>query len=213
MISVLSWKTLPEEGCMTDDVDRFAESSPPVEDPSFKADKSHEAWSPYLETTYGSWVATIFAVGSDLVYDIAKDDLEKLSSRPRGTHLGVVFSMLNNMLPPQFVTRYDYEFVYAFFCSVDSLRRRARTGDAIRACTVLEELVIIVVIEVAEDFLGSVGVDFGSIGGGGTVESLHAKICGNSDLCIWLYSTLKGPVPPGHPYHFDCWLNQPLYCD
>lgn len=212
VLKVLNWKSLPEaDYAATDDADWFLETALSTEIPPYVADESHKAWSPYLEKNYGPWAATIFAVGSDLVLDYAKADLDELASRPRGTHLGEVFSMLDNMLPAQFVTRYDYEFVYAFLCAVEVLRYRAKEGSLIRAHTVMEELAVSAIIDAAEIFSDGEGVDFSGVDDE-CPEGLYAEICGDDDLHMYLYSTLMGPVPPGHPYHFDCWLDQQFYC-
>lgn len=212
VLKALNWKALPEADCVAiDDLERFVETVLSMEMPSFEVNESHEAWSPYLEKTYGPCAASMFAAGSDLVYDYAKDDLEELASRPRGTHLGEVFSMLDGMLPIQFAMRYDYEFVYAFFCAVEALRRRAKKDSPIRAHTVMEELAVSAIIEAAEIFSDSEGVDFSSIDDE-CPEGLYATICGDDDLHMWLYSASMGPIPSGHPYHFDCWLDRQFYC-
>lgn len=212
VLKALNWKVLPKADCAaSEDIEQFVEAVLSIELPPFKVDESHEAWSPYLEKTYGPCAASVFAVGSDLVHDYAKDDLKELASRPRGTHLGEVFSMLDGMLPAQFATRYDYEFVYAFFCAVEALRHRAKIGSPIRAHTVMEELAVNAIIDAAEFFSDREGVGFDGIDDE-CPEGLYAAICGDGDLHMWLYSALMGPVPPGHPYHYDCWLDQQFYC-
>lgn len=45
-------------------------------------DSSHEAWSKYLEETFGTLTAKAFAYGSDLVFDYARQDLDDLASLP-----------------------------------------------------------------------------------------------------------------------------------
>ena len=49
-----------------------------------------------------------------MLVDHIDADMGELSVLPRGTHLGELeFSFILDDLPRQFLTRYDYEFLYA----------------------------------------------------------------------------------------------------
>jgi transcriptional regulator with XRE-family HTH domain len=167
-----------------------------------RVDKDHPAWSDALEKGFGRSCAVIFAVGSDILGDSAAEDLEALSKEPRWTHIGQLSaSMLDGLLPPQFVTRYDYEFIYSLKSAVDSLRKRFAIG-ALVANSVIEELALYLIFrhaevlsEYSDELLGEVDEWIEWVG----------DILGDIDVVTFLYST--GIVlAPSAAYHFGHWL-------
>jgi len=167
-----------------------------------RIDKDHPAWSDALEKDFGRSCAVIFAVGSDILSDSAAEDLAALSKEPRWTHIGQLSaSMLDGLLPPQFVTRYDYEFVYSLKSAVDSLRKRFANG-ALVANSVIEELALYLAFSHAEELSAS------------SDELLDEEddwiewvgdILGDIDVLTFLYST-DIVLTPSAAYHFDHWL-------
>ena len=88
---------------------------------------NHDAWSQYLCERYGEAVAIAFAIGSDIILDHIKEDLSNIATLPRYSHLGQLrFSMIGDELPEQFLTRYDYEFLYQLKTTVTSYDRKNR---------------------------------------------------------------------------------------
>ena len=73
--------------------------------------RKYEMWSDYIEENYGEIAAASLAIGSDILFDYVKEDLETLSKMPRYSHIGQIeVSFLEYTLPQQFYVRYDYEF-------------------------------------------------------------------------------------------------------
>jgi hypothetical protein len=84
------------------------------------------AYAPSLVEEYGEEAARVFAVGCDIIGDQIKDDLDQLRSMPRGTHIGEApASWLDGQLPPQWLMRYDYDFLFRLRATVEAVRLRA----------------------------------------------------------------------------------------
>jgi hypothetical protein len=173
-----------------------------------KVDESHEAWSEALNELYGRACATTFAAGSDLLRDHLSDDLEALARHPRGTHLGQLeMSWLDGLLPPQFVPRYDYEFVYSLRAAVNRLRQRFGHGSLV-AHSVLEELALYLIFQHAEVFAD---MDPAFFKGEGTDwRGWLGRILGDLDLEFLLYAS-GWVLTPDNVYHFDHW-NEMKFC-
>lgn len=68
--------------------------------------------------------------------------MQELTKLPKGSHIGQLnCSYLSDMLPPQFLMHYDYEFLYQMQCKLEQMRKFAKTGKTIIAHSVLEELI------------------------------------------------------------------------
>ena len=112
---------------------------------SFNIDeyRNHKAWSEFICNQFGEAAAISFAIGSDIVLDHIEEDLYELSKMPRGSHVGQIpASMTKDMLPAQFLTRYDYEFLYHLKVTVEKLRGIARYADHFLAHNVMQEMAI-----------------------------------------------------------------------
>lgn len=198
VLYVLKWKTFPPE-----DDDMF------IDDPLKRIDSSHEAWSSYLADVYGSRTACAFAVGCELLSDCIADDLKELATLPRGAHIGQLdVSRLEYALPSQFLTRYDYEFVFSLRQSLNRLKSCARSGLKPVAHTVLEEIAIYLIELEADSFLDLFGID--SSYKDECPEGLLGEVCGDLDVCSFLYSDFV-IVEPEDTYHFDNWLEPQFY--
>lgn len=197
--------------------------------------KNLEAWSPFIETNFGTIAAILFAVGSDLLLDYIIQDLEKLAERPKGTHVGELsFSWLTDLLPEQFLMNYDYEFLYKMKCELLLLRKRLACGSQFNAHTVMQELLIYLC-----DDVGKVSFDMDE-----NVEKLlrddeavlsdlfadedyefeeyeHEtpaydsgwvfNLFDDADIVICLYSDFI--VNPDNDYHFDHWFKEQFYVE
>jgi hypothetical protein len=199
----LGWSKLPGTGNDSEDTDD-----------SWLRDISHghghEAWSEAINELYGRACAITFAVGSDLVFDHLNDDLEALAKEPRGTHLGqLAASWFDGDLPPQFVPRYDYEFVYGLRAAVSRLRSRFAHGDLV-AHTVLEELALYIIFGQA-DLLADMepAVLEGDID---DWREWLAGILGDLGIEFLLFSSDMA-LTPDFSYHFNHWNKRQFYVD
>ncbi len=160
---------------------------------------------------FGSATAACFAIGSDIVLDQAREDLEALSSMPLHSHLGELgASWLVDNLPAQFLTRYDYEFVYALRHSVERLRLIVKSGRNITPHSVMDELALYLIETEGKshfemfDILHEYETE--------CPEGLLAELCGDDDVVLMLYEC---PVllQQGDSYHFDRWNEEQFYLD
>lgn len=119
--------------------------------------RAHEAWSTYIEKEYGTSAAVSFVVGIDILLDHVDMDLEELSEMPAGTHVGELgASFLVDALPPQFLMKYDYNFIYVLRSNVLKIKRIAQSGEPIVAKSVLDELTLFMVVDQARMLLDNV---------------------------------------------------------
>lgn len=171
--------------------------------------KEHEAWSDTLLELYGRTCAVTFAVGSDLLYDHIAQDLEALANEPRGTHLGQLdMSWLDGSLPPQFVPRYDYDFVYALNAAVYTLRERFVVGQLV-AETVIEELALYLILSNA-DLLSD--MDYELFEEDDDWLEWLGDILGDLDIQYFLFSSRR-VLTKQIAYHFDHWHEPQFYVD
>ena len=173
--------------------------------------KNHEAWSKFLENSYGAEAAISFAAGSDILYDHIKEDMAELSSLPAGTHIGQLnISWLSSSLPEQFLMYYDYNFLYQLKCSLCKMRIRAKNNLPMTAHSVMEELLIYLCNEEASALIelndGFYGTEDG-VSGGEWIFDLF----GDMDIISFLYSNKC--LDADHPYHFSHWSEQQFYTD
>lgn len=169
------------------------------------ADTKHEAWSSFLADTFGDNAAKSFAVGSDILLDRIKSDMEELASMPRGTHLGQLsVSWLCGDLPEQFLMHYDYDFLYQMKCTLLELRRRAKYGISMTAHSVMEELVIylcnqeaMILIEISNENNGIADSE------DDYSEEWVFDLFDDMDIVTFLYSGMY--LDSDHSYHFANW--------
>ena len=176
--------------------------------------KKHDAWSKYLCEQYGEAVAVAFAIGSDIILDHIKEDLSSIATLPRYSHLGQLqFSMIGDELPEQFLTRYDYEFLYQLKTTVILLRRKAIKGNPIIAHTVLEELAIYLFMLEAESLMDCMYNDMEEAG----IEGLELanqwafELFDDMDVYTCLFSDRY--LTKDNSYHFDNWSKHQFYTD
>lgn len=198
----LNWHSLPEE----------AESNTSNEfDLNYY--KKHKAWSPYLMDAFGTLAATSFVIGSDILLDNLREDMEELSSMPKGSHIGEIrISLLESSLPPQFLMQYDYEFLYILCHTVTQIRWQASTGGQLIAHSVIEELALHLIVEESRFLMEAIEADgeFGNEDYDNWDEWIF-DILGDMDLITFLYSDMY--LTNDHTYHFDHWLERQFYCE
>ena len=176
--------------------------------------RDHEAWSQFLADNYGSGAAMAFAIGSDTLLDYINQDQSDLASMPSGSHIGQLgTSFLPEELPPQFLMRYDYDFLYNMKCVLLQLRWRAKHGMPITAHSILEELIIYLcnkeaqaLIEIgagADDLIDNEHLD--------NSEDWVFDMFGDMDIITYLYSNEY--LAEDHPFHFEYWSDQQFYME
>jgi len=116
--------------------------------------KKHPLWSPYLENNFNQYIAAAFIIGSEILSDELQDDIDNISKKPKGTHLGELeISWMDIYLPEIYLTKYDYEFLYKMKLALKALTKRVAategTGD-LKAHTVMEEILLLTIAKEAE---------------------------------------------------------------
>lgn len=165
--------------------------------------KKHEAWSKYLENTFGEVAALSFAIGSDILLDYIKDDLNELSRLPKGTHIGQLgVSFLEGIMPEQFLMNYDYEFLYTMKAELIHLRENAKSGSEIIAHSVLDELLLVLAVDESEFLIENnanlkIDKDW---------KEWVYDIIGDADIDMCLNS--GNYVSENNIYHFSHWMEE-----
>ncbi len=176
--------------------------------------KKHEAWSPYLADNFGEIAAASFTIGSDILLDNLQQDVEELSSMPRGSHLGEIsISLLGSDLPPQFLMRYDYDFLYILRTTIINFRTIAPMGNQIIAHSVMEELALYLIMEESQSFMEIMdfSMDSDDMESYSNWDSWAFDIFDDMDIVTFLYTDTY--LDNSHPYHFDHWLDTQFYCE
>lgn len=197
----LNWSKLPDDG-ETETSNEF----------NINKYKNHKAWSPYLMERFGIHASASFAIGSDILLDYIQDDMNELSSMPRGSHVGQInVSWLESLLPAQFLMRYDYDFLYILHTTVNKFRLHAPCGTPIVAHSVIEELALYLIMEESRFLIESMEFDEeqDDIDCYNDWDGWVFDIFDDMDLITFLYSDMY--ITNEHPYHFDCWLENQFY--
>lgn len=171
-------------------------------DSSIRAvDDQHEAWSAALVEAFGEACATVFASGTDQVLDNLNDELTQLCQQPSGTHVGQLpHSWIKDLLPAQFLPRYDYEFLYTLRGAVLSLRERFHESTV--AYTVLEEIALYLIFSVGATHMGT----------SEPWPQWLEEILGDLEVEYYLYNPAE-VVQPGFAYHFDHWSEEQFWIE
>lgn len=196
----LNWHTIP---CKPDD-----------DNMEFNLDeyKSHKAWSKSLCDRFGEAAAISFAIGSDIVLDHIKEDLNKLSKMPRGTHVGQLpVSMMKDILPTQFLMRYDYEFIYQLRITVEKLRSIAQHGGCFSVHDVMQRIAIYLFMEESKFLMECMIPEMETCGVSGLDmwDEWAFDLLEDMDVVTCLYS--DDYLTPNHIYHFDHWSEYQFY--
>jgi transcriptional regulator with XRE-family HTH domain len=196
----LNWRSFPDGDGAVDNtslVDEF---------------RDHEAWSPFLEDHFGPIAAIAFAAGSDILLDHVNQDLADLASMPSGAHIGQLgTSFISDELPPQFLMRYDYDFLYHMKCVLLQFRWRAKFGMPMTAHSVLDELILYLCNVEAQAFLELGASMDDSIDNEylDHAENWVFDMLGDMDIITFLYSNKY--LDKDDSFHFDHWSEQQFY--
>lgn len=199
----LNWKCLPgheeEDGLPEFNIEEY---------------KKQNTWPKGLANAFGDAAALSFVIGSDILLDNIEQDLDTLSRKPRGTHIGELdCSWLENSLPPQFLPQYDYDFLYYFRYIVTLYRLQASSGKCFSAHTVMEELALYMIMEESRFLMETMlpklklkkkysYVDW---------NEWPFEIFGDSDIVMYLYSNHEY-LSEEHCYHFKHWRTEQFWC-
>ena len=168
--------------------------------------KDHEAWSSYLAENFGELAALSFAIGSDILLDHIKEDMEELALQPKGTHIGQIgTSFLEGKLPRQFLMRYDYEFLYLMYCELNHLRSIACNGAEMTPRSVLQEILVYLTVEEAE-FL----IEEENIAQESRWQEWIYDLFEDMDVVTYLYSNFY--LSEDEAYHFSRWKEWQFHC-
>ena len=171
-----------------------------------------DAWSEFLAENYGPGAALAFDVGSEILLGEIESTLPELSAMPAGSHIGQVnTSLLKKLLPPQFLTKYNYEFFYHMKCTLLQLRQKARNGKSMTAHSVFEELILYLCDQKAKAFLElSVGTDeLLEEGAAEGMEDWVFELFADRDIVTFLYSDCY--LQEEDAYHFAHWNDRQFF--
>ena len=154
--------------------------------------------STYLEEQFDKMKAASFAVGSEMLLGEINDDLSDLSLLPKGAHVGQLDkSNLVEILPQQFITEYNYEFLYALKCAVLRLQKYAKAGAEIHPRNVLEEIAIYLMMQEAQ----CIQDGYPGLGDDSWLDLLFDD---DGDMSMALYDDVY--IKKDSTYHFKHWL-------
>ncbi|SDP36280.1 helix-turn-helix domain-containing protein [Selenomonas ruminantium] len=174
--------------------------------------KAHEEWSEYLEKRFGTIAALSFVIGSDILHDYITDDMAELARMPKGSHIGQLdCSFLSNILPPQFLMYYNYDFLYHLLTELQRLIACAQAGREIIAHSVLDELILYLCNEEAQILIEA---EKGSLELKRKEWAKYSKdwifdLFDDMDIITFLYSDIY--LDSKNPYHFSHWGDVQFY--
>ncbi len=177
--------------------------------------KKDEAWPSALAECLGEAAAVSFVVGSGELLYYLDEDLEELSHKPKGTHVGELdFAWTKGMLPQQFLMNYDYNFLYYMRNVLNGFRRQAANGKMFVAHTVLEELVLYLCMEESSGFMEEFYSDsneFEEDEDASSWDSWAFDLFDDMDVYTYLYSNKY--LTEEDSYHFSHWTENQFYMD
>lgn len=176
--------------------------------------KKSDAWSQYLAENFGESAAISFVIGSDILLDNLQQDMQELSSMPKESHLGEIgTSWLESDLPPQFLMRYDYDFLYILRATIVHFRTVSSMGSRIIAHSVIEELALYLIMEESrfpmENMNSNMEPD--DMDSYDDWDNWAFNIFDDMDIVTFLYSDQY--LDTSHPYHFEHWQDAQFYCE
>ena len=195
----LNWNTLPdqEENQFEFDINEY---------------KRNESWPQALAGTLGDAAAISFVIGSQILLDNIQQDLDSLSCKPKGTHIGELdISWLKDILPPQFMMQYDYDFLYYLKTVVMRYRSQSSSKNCFVAHTVMEEITLYMIMEESEFLMESILPHLQSEEDATYCDwnSWPYDLFDDMDVVTFLYS--DSYLTKDHPYHYEHWREEQFY--
>ncbi len=198
---ILNWHSLP--GLETAE----------IQDINVNDYKHRETWPQALADNLGDAAAISFVIGSDILLDNIEQDLESLSYKPKGTHIGELeLSWLKDSMPSQFLMHYDYDFLYYLKFVLMRYRKQAAREECFIAHTVIDELILYLIMEESRFLMEGIIPCLYS-------DNEYAYCNWNSwpfdlfddmDIVTFLYSDQY--LEKEHSYHFEHWSEEQFYC-
>lgn len=174
--------------------------------------KVHKAWSRYISENYGEASAVSFVIGSDILLDYLQEDMSELSALPKGTHVGQLpVSSMKDILPAQFLMRYDYDFLHCLKVTVLKLRERARYASEFAANSVMQELALYLIAEESAFLMECMSDEMEACGIEGAEDAREwiFDLFEDMDIVTCLYS--HDHLSAEHNYHFDHWMEEQFF--
>ena len=198
---VLNWSAFP--GC-------------PDEQTAFDIEiyKKDKTWPSALAECFGEAAAISFVVGSGELLYYLDEDLEALTHRPKGTHVGELdFAWMKGILPQQFLMNYDYDFLYYMRSVLQNFQRQAAKGKMFEAHTVLEELVLYLCMEESSGFMEEFYPESNEFeeDDASCWDSWAFDLFDDMDVYTYLYSGMY--LTEEDSYHFAHWSENQFYMD
>ena len=197
----LNWNSLPglESDLSGFDIEEYRQS---------------KIWPQALADSLGEAAAVSFVIGSDILLDSIEEDLQLLSQKPKGTHIGELeLSWLKDILPPQFLPQYDYDFLYYMKTVLIRYRRWAKSSQRFIAHSVMEELILYLVMEesrtLMENYLPN--PQKGDDNLSSDWQSWPFDLFDDMDVVTCLYSDFY--LMEDNIYHFSHWRKDQFYMD
>lgn len=175
--------------------------------------KEQETWSQYLANTFGDTAAISFVIGSNALLEQIEQDLEALSHKPKGTHIGELGdSLLKDDLPQQFLTQYDYAFLYSLKAALLRYQTLVAGNQELLAHTVIDEITLYLIMKASVPYMESIlsYSDGNDTSHYSDWQDWPFDIFDDEDIQTFLYSNVF--LDPNHPYHFSHWYEKQFYC-
>lgn len=189
----LNWRTLPsaeEDNDLVFNIDDL---------------RDNEYWSEQLAESYGEIAAASFAIGCEILEDYINEDLDELSRRPKNSHIGEIgTSFIVDSLPLQFLTRYDYDFLYALRFALLRLKASVKQSFPLVAHSVMEELALYLVVDSSRMLL-----EDGDYVLEDSWDEWIFDLFDDMDIIALLYSDIY--ITVDNTYHFDNWMKEQFY--
>lgn len=201
VLRALKWRNIPSQ-----------HGSTITKEALVKEYKNHKAWSNFIYENFGLYATISFIIGSEILTDYIKDDLEELSKLPKGTHIGQLeFSMLSIILPNEYLMEYDYTFLYSFYKFVQNTINQVSSKDSFVAHKPIDEIILYLIVNesriLMEEMENNLSVndanDFSYR------DEWIFDMFDDSDVETFLFSDVNLSVP--ETYQFGNWFKDQFY--
>lgn len=169
--------------------------------------KAHSCWSDTIAINYGDLAAISFCIGTDLLYDDIRMDIEEISTMPKNTHIGeLTCSCLMGFLPEIYLMEYNYEFLFKLMRTFQNLKERAVSGDVFKAHNVAEEILMGIIIEEARIYIEELGAEtnFNNLEDYNGWKDWQYELLEDDDVDLCFYSDVY--FTPPSEYQFSNWF-------
>lgn len=176
--------------------------------------RNNEKWSQYLADTFSNFAAVSFIVGTDILGDILDDNINILSHMPKGTHIGeiseenyhtIFSSYLPEMLPKQFLTYYNHEFLSLLKTRLNNFVSLAKKNETILAHSILDEILFYLILQSSFHFFDEVEDELKEH----DCDEWIFDMFDDMDIITFLYSDMH--ISKQNTFHFDNWATNQFY--